>query len=374
MTTTTISLEPLLQGLQVTSPSEPVASTSKQAGEVPLSLRLLRLWHERGDFSALSETALLEEQLKDQEASVAEDVKEHKKLDDTTDALDGDEAEDAQGMIPDELWDLKVNILTGLKYVAACRLYAYYLAERGLCSLARRDVTSALDVLQLLLNPLGALNPPVPEEALALPSASLSATSLHTPLPAPPESVHLQGTALSYSTKASATKTAAVVLRSASKRLQRTTSSTQAEWTDLIRLDRGGQWPLQARGAPGSSRDIDSRVPIDKMAKDVCLSCGIDEAAIQWRQGGLVRFKERDVKGRGRMRDIFDVPERLEGRRRLCISATLANGQSSYFGPLVKENDVQELNAFLTDVQLELFEEELFGQVCSQSSIALFFG
>ena len=103
------------------------------------------------------------------------------------------------------------------------------------------------------------------------------------------------------------------------------------------------------------------------MAKDVCLSCAIDEAAIQWRQGGLIRFKERDIKGKGRMEDVFDVPERLESRRRLCVIVSLPDDRSSTFVPIRADDDDQDINTFLTTVQQELLEEELFGQVSAYS-------
>lgn len=116
---TTISLEPLLQALQSSSLAEAVPS-SRRSDEVPLSLRLQRLWQERGDFSALGVEALCEEQARDDEAGhseLAEDaVKQEDEGKTTADAAQ--DGEDSQAMSPDELWELKVNILSGLECVA----------------------------------------------------------------------------------------------------------------------------------------------------------------------------------------------------------------------------------------------------------------
>lgn len=76
-----------------------------------------------------------------------------------------------------------------------------------------------------------------------------------------------------------------------------------------------------------------------------------------------MRFKERDRKGKGRMEDLYDIPERLEGRRRMRIVIDRQDGQSWIFSPMVGTGDDDDLNAFLTKAQQELFEEELFGQV-----------
>ena len=117
MTTTTISLEPLLQAFQSSSLSE--AGPSKRNDEVPLSLRLQRLWQERGDFSALNEADLREEASKDAFA-ITENELEHEGESKKTDEAKPEGAAgrtDTDAMTPDELWDLKVNILTGLECV-----------------------------------------------------------------------------------------------------------------------------------------------------------------------------------------------------------------------------------------------------------------
>ena len=275
--------------------------------------------------------------------------------------------------------------------------------------LARNDVTSALDLLQLLLGPLNALNPPVPEEALALPSGSLSTSSLGIPLPGPAESIHLTNTAIALSTKARATTvTAADVLRSASRRLDRTTASSQAEWTDLLRLKRSGQWKVEARGAAAASSSSASSttVQIDKLAKDLCVFCGIEEAKLPWRQAALVRLRDRDrdgtAKGKGKERSeyrasedeahaVFVLPERLDGRRRLAVSLKInrrpggdgaADGVHDLRYVPISHDDIaqDDMHSFLVQAQKEIFEEELFaevstfaaaGSLCSASEVVM---
>lgn len=118
--TTTISLEPLLQALRSSVSAEPSdPGPSKRVDEAPLSLRLQRLWQERGDFSALSEESLRKEQAKEGQDATAEADKADAGDDDAKeeDSKTGNEGEDSQGMTHEELWDLKVSILSGLEYV-----------------------------------------------------------------------------------------------------------------------------------------------------------------------------------------------------------------------------------------------------------------
>lgn len=238
-------------------------------------------------------------------------------------------------------------------------------------SLARSDVTSALDLLQLLLNPLNALSPPVPEEALALPSGSMSSSTLHTPLPPPADAIHLRNTALSLATKTKAIDTASDLLRSASKRLDRTTNKSQSEWTDLLRLKRSGQWKIEARPAlvppqaGPSSAPFVPNIPIDKMAKDLCIFCGIDEAAYRWRQAGLVRLDNASGSDKGKGKEKLSVPERLEGRRRMSIKVAI-DGVTSQELEYTPTNDIpheDDMHSALVQVQQELFEEEIFAEV-----------
>lgn len=253
-------------------------------------------------------------------------------------------------------------------------------------SLARVDITSALDLLQLYLNPLQALNPPVPDEALALPPGSFSATSLPTPLLPPTEHNRVQDVALSFSTKLKAVDTASKVFRSASKRLSRTTDQSQSEWTDLLRLKRAGEWRIEARassstGHPASSlTDYSANAQIDKLAKDVCIFCGIEEATVQWRHAGMARLKDRKGKGKEteNQSDRIDVPERLEGRRRLVLKLKMRDEEEAYIAwPLSpytpdKDSAQQDINSSLAQAQRELFEEEIFAQIVQEARESTF--
>lgn len=255
------------------------------------------------------------------------------------------------------------------------------------CSLARIDITSALDLLQLLLNPLGALNPVVPEDALALPSGSLSASLLHVPLPPPSEQVLLNNMALSFATKVKSVGAASSVLRKASQRLGRTTNTTQNEWTELLRLKRAGEWRLEAHGSrvPASSLDVGAPVNIDKLAKDVFVFCGIEEAQLQWRQAGIARLKDSTTPTSGTdEKGSFRFAERVEGRRRLAVKISLSRAIASTmddvkpddredyeYTPLSLTKDDEESTAGVTSslsrAQRELFEEELFAQIVHEA-------
>lgn len=245
-------------------------------------------------------------------------------------------------------------------------------------SLARSDITSALDLLQLLLNPLHALVPPVPEEALALPSGSMSSSSLHTPLPAIAQGLHTRNTALALATKTNAIDNAGNLLRRASKRLDKTTIVSQTEWTDLLRLKRSGQWKIEAPAAHvppmtgPSSIPYAPNIPLEKMAKDLCIFCGIEEASYHWRVAGLVRLGGASAhmsgnsndKGKGREQKLV-IPERLEGRRRMSIKLklnALGDRELQYMPTYVapSEDDTHDV---LLAVQQELFEEEIFAEV-----------
>ncbi|KAK9897328.1 hypothetical protein P389DRAFT_194953 [Cystobasidium minutum MCA 4210] len=371
---TTLSLEPLLHALPSASA---IVSNKNEAGDLDgssstaadqhtLAARLQRLWQERGDFSKLSIDKLKSE---DEQEALNEDDDVKKKKEDADqpghgegdDGQDGEEskaekAEEEQSMTQEQLWELKLGILQGL-------------------DLARSDITSALDLLQLLLNPLNALAPPVPEEALALPSGSMSSSSLHTPLPPPADAIHLRNTALSLATKTKAIDTASDLLRSASKRLDRTTNKSQSEWTDLLRLKRSGQWKIEARPAQvppqagPSSAPFLPNIPIDKMAKDLCIFCGIEEAAYRWRQAGLVRLDNAANADKGKGKDKLNVPERLEGRRRMCVKVTIEGviPKALEYRPTLEDPHEDDMHTALVQVQQELFEEEIFAELIREA-------
>lgn len=238
-------------------------------------------------------------------------------------------------------------------------------------SLARSDITSALDLLQLLLNSLNALSPAVPEEALALPSGSISSSLLHTPLPPPAEGIHVRNTALALATKTKAIDTASDLLLNASKRLDSTTNKSQSEWTDLLRLKRSGQWRIEARPAQvpprtgTSSTPFVPNIPIDKMARDLCIFCGIEESAYRWRQAGLVRLDSGTATSGGKEREKLNIPERLEGRRRMVVRLNIDGlfPEDSVYRPAVDTPHGEDIHSTLIQVQQELFEEEIFAEV-----------
>merc|ERR1712093_530938 len=172
--TMTLSLEPLSQALSAVKVDLQAGRAKK---DISLGPKLQRLWQERGDSSKLTIAALEEDAARElkqeEESTMAEVVPTASTSEITTTTVDSekgqggqDELEEQgeleQALTPEQLWELKSNILEGL-------------------DLARVAITSALDLLQLYLNPLQALNPPVPEEALALPSGSFTGTALHTP-------------------------------------------------------------------------------------------------------------------------------------------------------------------------------------------------
>ena len=229
---------------------------------------------------------------------------------------------------------------------------------------------SALDLLQLLLNPLGALNPAVPEEALALPSGSLKATSLKTPIPAPTEQAHLTTTGLSLGSKSKALSTSADVLRNAGQRLRTTTDTAQAEWTELLRIKRGGEWRMEARASASASGagSTSEYANIDRLARDVCVFCGIDEASAAWRQAGLARFNDSKGKGRATDQATFKLPDRIGGRRRLALSVSFGSAaRATYtYAPEALSAEISDTHSQLAQLQVELFEEELFARLIQE--------
>ena len=115
------------------------------------------------------------------------------------------------------------------------------------------------------------------------------------------------------------------------------------------------------------------------MAKDLCIYCGIEEAKVQWRQAGLARLKDRKGKGRAtdrQARELLNIPERIEGRRRLAIQLRLNwlpvemhEGELSY-APISMDaefGDAGNINMQLSYTQMELFEEEIFAEVIREA-------
>lgn len=207
----------------------------------------------------------------------------------------------------------------------------------------------------------------------------MSSSLLHTPLPPPAEGLHLRNTALAFATKTKAIDTASELLKNASRRLDRTTNRSQSEWADLLRLKRSGQWKMEARAAQvppqGSSvlAPFIPNIPVDKMARDLCIFCGIEEAAYRWRQVGLVRLNNNNItheKGKGKGK--LSIPERLEGRRRMCIKVNMLGmaPEESKYRPTVGTPHEDDMHSALMQVQEELFEEEIFAEVSNIEKFA----
>jgi len=113
------------------------------------------------------------------------------------------------------------------------------------------------------------------------------------------------------------------------------------------------------------SRGLSDHIQIDKLAKDLCIFCGIEEAKVQWRQAGLARLKE-DRKGKGKAVERLDIPEKLEGRRRLAVALRLSpQADLALFYPQDVNEEGQDLHSALERAQRELFEEEIFAEVTS---------
>lgn len=120
-----------------------------------------------------------------------------------------------------------------------------------------------------------------------------------------------------------------------------------------------------------------STVQVDKLAKDICVFCGIEEAKLEWRQAGLARAVDREsmsAKGKGKEKeqDKIRLPERLEGRRRLGVTLRLGNNvaRTTYMPRLVAHGLDADFDAHLLEAQQELFEEEIFAEVRSELYLA----
>lgn len=101
------------------------------------------------------------------------------------------------------------------------------------------------------------------------------------------------------------------------------------------------------------------------MAKDLCIFCGIDEAAYRWRQAGLVRLDNASGSDKGKGKEKLSVPERLEGRRRMCIKVAIdgVTSQELEYTPTIDTPHEDDMHSALVQVQQELFEEEIFAEV-----------
>lgn len=204
----------------------------------------------------------------------------------------------------------------------------------------------------------------------------MSSTLLHTPLPQPAEGIHIRNTALALATKSKAVDTASDLLRNASKRLDRTTSKSQSEWTDLLRLKRSAQWKIEARPAQVPPHAAPSlapflpNIPIEKMARDLCIFCGIEESGYRWRQAGLVRLNNNLSAEKGKSKEKLSIPERLEGRRRMCMKVSFLGltQEESKYRPTVEAPHEDDMHSALMQVQEELFEEEIFAEVIEHNS------
>ena len=137
-TMTTLSLEPLLTPLHVSSSAKEPEAPQVEAGgggdpgPASLAYRLQRLWQERGDFNKLTAEALQHEEEEDVEIEddaagsetgrVRADTRHAREEQDAGDEQEDNEvgaAKDGtapmpQHMSPDELWELKSTILQGL--------------------------------------------------------------------------------------------------------------------------------------------------------------------------------------------------------------------------------------------------------------------
>jgi hypothetical protein len=101
------------------------------------------------------------------------------------------------------------------------------------------------------------------------------------------------------------------------------------------------------------------------MAKDLCIFCGIEESAYRWRQAGLVRLNNANAGEKGKGKEILGVPERLEGKRRMCMRLSIdgVTSEDVRYAPVVETPHEEDMHSALVQVQQELFEEEIFAEV-----------
>lgn len=102
------------------------------------------------------------------------------------------------------------------------------------------------------------------------------------------------------------------------------------------------------------------------MAKDLCIFCGIEESAYRWRQAGLVRLNNTNAGDKGKGKEILSVPERLEGKRRMCVRLSIDGvmHEDVKYLPAIETPHEDDMHSALVQVQQELFEEEIFAEVC----------
>lgn len=120
-----LSLEPLSHALSAVEAELEASRTSK---DTSLSFRLQRLWQERGDFSKLNTAVLEEEAAREQdltdkdplgdsapEASTSKGATSGDDQDEASGAAQSEQEELEQTLTPEQLWELKSNILEGLE-------------------------------------------------------------------------------------------------------------------------------------------------------------------------------------------------------------------------------------------------------------------
>ena len=116
---TTLSLEPISQVLSSIEAGLGYRKAGSEDGA--LSIRLQRLWQERGDFSKLTAAGLQDEASKEGQDDQVGVKSEKAGNPDKPDSEERPQREDGEDQLftPEQLWDLKSSILQGLGYV--CR-------------------------------------------------------------------------------------------------------------------------------------------------------------------------------------------------------------------------------------------------------------
>ena len=291
--------------------------------DASLSARLQRIWAERGDFSKVTHASL------DQPAVNEEDV---------------EKADDDQ-ITQDELWKLKSEMLGKLE----CVLELNVVCWTDGCRTARGELTTALDLLNLVLPEVVQTKPddPPPPE-VPLPHGTLSSTVLDVPLAQRPLAKRSHEAAIALASKRVSLQSISDRLVAASDQLATTATSAERTWRKW--LDWADEGRVEARGSRNGAGMRDPR-GLERTAKDVVTFFGFEEASRAFRQSSYAGVDEQG--------DLV-VPPRARGRRRLVITLRLSGD-----GVLLTASPSMGEESEIDQARRGIFDEELYAEVRS---------
>lgn len=190
---------------------------------------------------------------------------------------------------------------------------------------------------------------PEPHLPLGRPGERLQLSGLGKgPLPRPSLPSSVYDTSLGLATKSAAISKASQTLSSAASGLQTTAQQSAKDWQVYARWKQEG-WPVQTRGS-GPGAGFQSQRAFEQCAKDIVAMVACEESPAPLRANVAYLKQDQEI----------DMPKRRNGKRRLVVRFSPAeDAEEQVFYAPDPDDDLMRRG------QLELFEEDLFGEVCS---------